>query len=103
MLWLSIYWDMYGFPILLFGGLVVFLVSYNYAALRFGRSRPAVSRWMFALLHALAFAYIPTAIFALFIPRKLAILLFPFFYLIGVAVSLRRQHQKSLDKTASDS
>jgi hypothetical protein len=87
--WLSIYWDMYGFPILFFAGLVVFLVSYNYAALRIGRSRPGISRWMFALLHALAFAYIPTTIIALFIPHKLAILLFPLFYLAGIAVSLR--------------
>jgi hypothetical protein len=101
--WFSIYWDMYGFPILFFGGLVVFLVSYNYAALRIGRSRPAVSRWMFALLHALAFAYVPTAIIALFIPHKLAIFLFPFFYLAGVAVSLRRQNRKSLSKTAPGS
>jgi hypothetical protein len=54
-------------------------------------------------LHALAFAYIPTTIIALFIPHKLAILLFPLFYLAGIAVSLRRQHQKSLDKTASES
>lgn len=101
MSWLSIYWDMYGFPILFFGGLIVFLVSYNYAALRIGRARPAVSRWMFALLHALAFAYVPTAIIALFIPHKLAILLFPLFYVAGVAVSLRQQHKKSLGKTAS--
>jgi fatty acid desaturase len=100
MRWLSIYWDMDRFPVLMFVGLVAFVIAYNYAALKIGSSRPEIGRWMFALIHALGFAFVPTWILGWFIQSVYAIWLFPLLYPFGIYVSLREQRRKSMKKAA---